>query len=144
MRTQIRQAVDKDATALALCIKAAYERYKDTISDLPDVSSGLANDIKNNVVFVAERDATLVGGVVLEFKNNTCLLANLAVHPDFGGQGIAGMLVKRVVEESADLGCSGIVLNTHIKMPENVAFYEHLGWSVASTIGNKIRIERLI
>jgi GNAT superfamily N-acetyltransferase len=140
----IRRAIAADAKALAGCIDAAYSGYAGTIADLPAVSAGLDEDICENLVWVAERDGEIVGGAVLVIAGPVATLANVAVHPDAGGQGLGGALIQTVERHARNAGCSELRLATHIDMPANVALYARLGWRETSRHGNKVLMSKLL
>ena len=65
-------------------------------------------------------------------------LANLAVHPDAGGQGLGRRLIDHVVDAARIAGHHRIHLATHVDMPATQAFYDRLGWQRAGQDGNKV------
>ena len=138
----IRRATPGDAAALAACIDAAYAIYASRISDLPKVSEGIEYDIKDNIVWVAERDDAIVGGLILKPQTDFMLLANIAVHPDHGGQGVGRALMDRAESDASALGMTEMRLSTHVDMPENVALYEYLGWKETERTGNKVKMRK--
>lgn len=140
----IRQAVPADAGALAACIDAAYARYVADGIDLPAVSDGLAEDIRDNSVWVAVRGGTVVGGLVLVLRPDHAVLANVAVDPVAAGAGIGRALVDRAEQEARRRGLGHLRLTTHVAIPQNVLFYERLGWRETGRDGKKVRMEKPI
>jgi len=140
--TEIRRATGDDANDLASCIDAAYAIYAGQIPDLPNVSEGLSDDIANRIVWVAEREGTIFGGLVLSVEANFVLVMNVAVHPDAAGLGIGRALMDKAEEETRERGLSEMWLSTHLDMPENVAFYEYLGWQEIERAGHKVRMKK--
>lgn len=138
----IRTAQPKDAAALAACIDAAYAGYRERLSDLPDVSAGVANDIANHTVWVVELNTVVVGGLILMLRDDVALLANVAVDPSCGGQGIGRGLINHAEEHCRALGFKNLRLSTHVDMPENVALYSHMGWAETSRSGSKIHMTK--
>ncbi len=63
-------------------------------------------------------------------------LASLFVHPFYRGQGLAGLLARRIETEAVRLGFSALYLVTETE----AAFYEKIGWSpfeaVKTELGN--------
>ena len=100
----IRRAKQDDADALADCIDAAYARYQGQITDLPPLSEGCAEEITTNQVWVAVRDGAIIGGLVLAVRDDVLKLANLAVHPEHGGQGIGRKLIELALSEARARG----------------------------------------
>ena len=134
----LRTARPQDADALTACFTAAYAAYREKIPDLPPVDQGIAEDIAAHSVWVAEIAGTLVGGAVLVLEDDRATLANIATHPDYGGRGVARALIGRIEEETRRAGATTLNLATHVAMPDNVAFYEGLGWRESGRDGNKI------
>lgn len=140
---EIRQAIPSDAKALIDVIDHAYEIYKIELSDLPDVSYGVANDITNGNVWVADMKG-IVGGVFLAFAADHATLTNIAVDPLHAGKGIGKALIAHAQIECRNRGIILLKLVTHIKMPENVAFYAHLGWVETHRKGTKIYMSKTL
>lgn len=142
IRWTIRSAEMEDAVALAGCIDAAYAGYRLRIKDLPDVSEGVADEIRDNLVWVAELDHRIVGGLILMLKDDHALLANLAVHPDAGGMGIGRGLIEHAQNECRKQKKAELRLSTHVAMPDNVSLYRHLGWEETGRSGNKVHMTK--
>lgn len=141
-RWTIREAQPSDAEALAACIEAAYADARARLPDLPDVSAGLADDIANHTVWVAESNDTIVGGLILMVRDDVALLANVAVDPACAGQGIGRGLIDRAEQHCRTLNLPELRLSTHVDMPENVALYTHLGWAENGRSGTKIHMSK--
>lgn len=134
----IRRATPDDADALAHCIDAAYARYQGQITDLPPVSEGCAEEIATNQVWVVACDGDIIGCLVLAIRGDVLKLANLAVHPEHGGQGIGRKLIELGVSEACAQGYDEIHLNTHAKMTDNITLYQKLGWIETARQGNTV------
>ena len=143
-RPDIRKARLADADALATCIDAAYAKYALRISDMPPVSDGIAKDIASNEVWVAVERAEVIAGLFLVPRVGFLKLANLAVHPEHGGRGIGRMLTELSESVARRLGYDEMRLNTHVAMPENIQFYEHLGWQEMSRSGNTVAMRKFL
>lgn len=140
----IRPAVPNDAVTLATCIDAAYARYRGRIKDLPPVSAGIALDIERHLVWVAEIDEVVVGGLVLVPTNAFARLANIAVDPDFAGRGIGRGLIEQAEAHCRASNTRELRLSTHAGMPGNIALYEFLGWQETSRSGNKVHMTKFL
>lgn len=134
----IRPAIAVDTAAVAGVITRAYELYHVEIDDLPDVSGGVADDITNGSVWVAEKNRKILGCLVLNFNDNSAYLSNVAVDPIFAGEGIGKALIETAQNQTISRHLSELKLTTHVKMPENVALYTHLGWIEMAREGNKV------
>ena len=136
------RATADDATALAACIDAAYAHYAARISDLPAVSEGIGDEIAAHRVWLCEMDGKIAGGIVLVPQDGHLLLVNVAVHPDFAGKGLGGALMAQADTDCRALGLAEVRLSTHVKLPENVTLYAHLGWEETSRKGNKVNMRK--
>ncbi|MEV8465704.1 GNAT family N-acetyltransferase [Fluviibacterium sp. DFM31] len=138
----IRPATTADAPALTACFSAAYAPWRARLPDLPDVSGGLDDDIRDHMVFVAEDDSGLLAGIVLVQRGDVLHVANLAVHPQASGRGLARRLMDAAEAQARASGCHRMYLATHRDMPGNVALYRHLGWRVVETGPRKVTMEK--
>ncbi len=143
-RGQIRKAELSDAESLAACIDAAYAKYQSRIHDMPAVSEGCAEEIANHQVWVATIDNYIVGGLFLIPNDEFMKLANLAVHPAYGGKGIGGKLMALLEQTAREQGLFELRLNTHVAMPENVELYTHLGWKEIARGGNTVSMSKCL
>jgi ribosomal protein S18 acetylase RimI-like enzyme len=133
----IRPAIQDDASDLTAYIDAAYAPFFTQGLTLPPVSEGIAEDIANSHVWVAESAGRIVGGIVLVLTNKAHL-PNLAVHPDAGGQGVGRRLIDQAQDAAIKVGHDRLHLATHIDMTATQAFYRRLGWQETGQEGNKV------
>ncbi len=143
-RWKIRPAVVGDEVPLGTCIDAAYAGYRNRIQDLPPVSEGIADDIKQNFVWVVELHHTIVGGLILILKDEYATLSNIAVDPDYSGMGIGRSLIEHAEAKCRSLQKTELRLSTHVAMPENVRLYQHLGWKETERSGNKVQMTKFL
>lgn len=133
MRKQwkIRQAVVKDSAGLQECMELAYASYKDRMEGkrLPPMDVNYSDEIRDYPSWVAMSDGKVVGGLFMMFEKEYASIANIAIHPDFQGQGLGGGLMKFAETRANDKGYSELRLATHILLIENVSLYLHLGWT---------------
>ena len=134
----IRRVKPEDEAALTEVIRAAYAPYQDAGLDLPPVDEGIAEDIRDRMVFVAETDGRITGGVVMTATPPAAHLLNLAVDPEAGGQGLGTALLARAVTEARMAGCRVMRLTTHREMTNTQAFYRRLGWQDDGAEGDKV------
>jgi ribosomal protein S18 acetylase RimI-like enzyme len=92
------------------------------------MSVDYAEVIKQHEVFVAVSEGRIVGVLVLIRRLETMLLDNVAVHPDFQGQGLGRRLIALAESETKRLRYDEIQLYTNEKMVENIALYSRLGY----------------
>lgn len=140
----IRAATLKDLAALKATITAAYADYAKRIDNLPDVAGGIEDDIASNLVFVTENNGRIGGGMILTLTEDFLHLANIAVSPAFGGQGLGRRLMQHAEQEAKRLNFSEMQLSTHVLMPENVALYTHLGWRETARTQSKVMMAKSV
>ena len=128
----LRKADASDAEALTECMYAAYRTYSSRLEGktLPPMTVDYAKEISTYLVWVAESDQRLVGGLILMPEKSHMNLANIAVHPKFQGNGLGRDLMAFAESEAKRQGYSELRLATHVMLTENISLYEHLGWSV--------------
>ena len=128
---KIRQAVVKDSVELQECMELAYASYKDRMEGkrLPPMDVNYSDEIRDYPSWVAVSDGKVVGGLFMMFEKESASIANIAIHPDFQGQGLGAGLMKFAETKAKDKGYSGLRLATHILLIENVSLYLYLGWT---------------
>ncbi|GAB3676659.1 GNAT family N-acetyltransferase [Salinisphaera aquimarina] len=84
--------------------------------------------IADSDVYVAVRDAAILGMVVLSARDAGFMLNNLAVAPDWQGHGIGRALIDFAENQARVHGHDRILLYTNEKMTENLALYRRLGY----------------
>ncbi len=134
----IRRAMLADAEALSLCFRRAYAPCLASLSDLPPVANGLAEEIEARSVWVAEEKGRLLGGVILMLGENHGRLANLAVDPGASGKGVGCHLIATVEEACQALGLPDLRLTSHAAMEKTLRLYRHLGWQETGRSGNRV------
>ena len=140
----IRPATPDDAGDATALIARAYAPWTARLPDLPDVTGGVAEDIRSGGVFVAVAGKTLAGVLFTGRNGDTLHLRNVAVDPAFGGQGIGSALVRHAESIARDRGLARLALATHSAMTGNLRLYARLGWRQTGRDGNKVFMEREI
>lgn len=87
-----------------------------------------AQVVATRQVFVAVRDESIVGALVLAVAGEGFLLENIAVDPRCQGLGIGRALLELAETEATRRGYDSIYLYTNEKMTENLALYARLGY----------------
>lgn len=134
----IRPATPEDVEGLEAAVIAAYAPYAERGLGLPAVAEGLAGDIRENHVWVAEDRGLILGGIVLVLRGGAAHIANLAVHPIGEGQGLGRRLIDMATHAAQEAGHSLVVLSTHKDMSGTQAFYERLGWIETGRSADKV------
>jgi GNAT superfamily N-acetyltransferase len=126
----IRTAVIEDAPGLQHCMQSAYAIYQQRMGDarLPPMDLDYADEIENYPTWVAEFDNRIVGGLTMIFSEGEASIANIAVDPEFQGQGLGSGLMKFAESQAKLKHFSELHLATHVLLTENISLYNHLGW----------------
>ncbi|WP_328328890.1 GNAT family N-acetyltransferase [Kribbella sp. NBC_00382] len=133
--TSIRPAVAADSPAVTGLAIAAFERYTERIGrPAMPMTLDYAAAVDEHKIWLAEAERpplglVLLGFVLLEEQADALLLDVIAVSPDAQGQGVGSSLLAFVEEQARARGYSRIVLYTHEKMTENLAYYPRHGYT---------------
>ena len=127
----LRKAKESDAEGLADCMLAAYMVYASRLGgkSLPPLTVDYEEEIRSSPVWLAESEGRLAGGLILTPEESYMTIANVAVHPEFQGQGLGRALMDFGEEEAKRQGYSEMRPATHVLLTENLSLYSHLGWS---------------
>lgn len=125
----VRRAQPDDLPAIEACVQAAYEPWVAVIGMKPGpMLEDYAEVLRSRTAFVSEHGGRVVGLLVL-FRADDCFtLENIAVHPDFSGQGLGRHLLLLAEREAIADGHVAIHLYTHERMVRNIALYEKVGY----------------
>lgn len=125
----IRKAIPDDADGMKACVENAYRHYIERIGKPPGpMLDDYTEVISKHQAYVFELDDRVAGIVVLIKTDNGILLDNVAVDPDFQGQGIGGKLVAFAEYKARRQGYRKLELYTHELMTENIEAYLRLGY----------------
>jgi ribosomal protein S18 acetylase RimI-like enzyme len=90
--------------------------------------------IQRELLFVAEKEGSVVGTAMAEYDGHRGWLYTVAVRPDVQRRGIGRALVQRAEESLAALGCPKVNLQVMTSNAAVVGFYERLGYVVEERI----------
>ena len=141
---RLRRAVLSDAARLTDVIHRAYAPAHARGIVLPDVAGGIAEDIRDHLVWVAVAGAQYGGVIVIVAEKDAAHLANIAVDPSAGGQGVGKVLIEGAIAYLRQHGVTRLDLTTHVDMPENILLYLHLGWRESGREANKVYMTRAL
>lgn len=144
MTDNLRRAEPTDAAEIVTCIDAAYAPWFAAGLQLPDVSGGVEQDIRENLVWVIGHDDRITGCLIAAAGEKAWHLMNVAVHPEFAGQGLGKRLIATCVDAAKHAGAEQLLLATHAEMPANVALYSRLGWVITEKTETRIRMSRTL
>jgi len=125
----LRHALPSDVEDIAQCASSAYSKYVERIGRVP---APMVADFKGAVaaenVVVACGDNSLLGYVVFYPLEKSMHLENVAVLPQYAGNGIGGKLIANVEQSAKRLGLLSVELYTNEAMTENLSMYPGLGY----------------
>ena len=126
----IRPADPGDAEIVRTLVRHAYEPWIPRLGRVPGpVKDDYARRIAANQVWVLEQQGEMVGIVVLEEQPACLFLENVAVLPTEQGKGFGRRLIAFAEQEAARRGFPELQLCTNVRMVENIALYEYLGFT---------------
>jgi len=142
----IREATPEDADSLKNCMQSAYSTYQERMGGvrLPPMDADYLSEIKNYPTWVVESERSILGGLVMVFENDQASIANIAVAPNFQGQGVGGGLMKFAESKARENGFSELRLATHLLLNENISLYRHLGWEVTDRDETRVFMKKKI
>lgn len=126
---EILEASLDDVGAVTECVCAAYLRYVRRIGRQPrPMLEDYSAHIRDHLVYKANSGETLVGAMVLYETDLGFYLDNIAVSPDFSGQGIGREMLNFAEGIARQLGHAWIYLATNVLMVENQLIYQRVGY----------------
>lgn len=125
-----RRAEAADAEAIAACVRHAYARYAGRLPLAPKpVLADYGAVIRETMTWVLSHPSHgVVGVLVLIGKPDHLLLDNVAVEPEWQGNGLGRRLLELAETEARRLGFGEIRLYTNALMVENRALYARVGY----------------
>jgi ribosomal protein S18 acetylase RimI-like enzyme len=126
----IRPADASEAVAIGALVRSAYGRWVERFGREPSpMRDDYGRRIADGQVWVMEAEGELVGLVVLKDGPEALLIQNVAVTPAEQGKGHGRQLIDFAEAEARRRGYGGVRLFVNALMDENVALYQHLGFS---------------
>jgi ribosomal protein S18 acetylase RimI-like enzyme len=125
----LRPAAAADVPRLTELVHAAYSHYVPRLGEPPrPMTDDYDEVVRTHPVFVAERDGTIVGLLVLEVGDDGFFVDNVAVDPSHQGSGVGKALLEHAESAARNAGYDSIALYTHERMVENLALYSRIGY----------------
>jgi GNAT superfamily N-acetyltransferase len=123
---------------------AAYAAYRQRLGGarLPPMDADYRSEIDNYPTWVVEVEGRILGGLIMTFGGNQASIANIAVDPEFQGQGIGGELMRFAESKARDSHASELSLATHVLLDENISLYRHLGWEESGRDASRVFMKK--
>ncbi len=137
-----RPATPADTEAIRFCIARAYASALRDISDLPDVTDGIGEDIAVHDVTVAQEGQQVLGVVIFGEVEDAVMIFNLAVLPETQGRGVARRLLEIAESSAREKDHPYLRLRTHKLMQDTRSIYSHLGWAEIEMAGNTVLLQK--
>lgn len=143
---QIRKADIRDSLGLQICMELAYSSYQSRMGGnrLPPMDVNYEDEINEYPCWVAEHKGKVVGGLIMMFDKNHASIANIAVHPEFQGQGIGGGLMRFAEDTAKKKNFAELNLATHVLLIENISLYLHMGWTEVQRDNTRVYFKKVI
>ncbi len=139
----LRRAVIDDLLAVTALQRAAYARNRVILGVEPlPLMADYAEVFANYEVYLAERDGTLDGVLILEPRADDLLIWSIATAPDVQGRGIGNAMLALAESRARAMGRTRMRLYTGEKLTGNIAWYVRHGYTLESTedMGDRVRV----
>ncbi len=140
----IRKAVQEDSDSLHSCMNSAYAKYTKRMEGkrLPPMDLDYSSEIGNYPTWVAVCESAVVGGLTMVFGDEHASISNIAVSPEFQGQGVGKALIELAEREAREKSYSELHLATHVLLKENISLYKYFGWKETSREKVRVRMKK--
>lgn len=126
----IRLATLHDTDAVRTVARDAYSPWIARFGREPSpMHDDYAHRIADGHLWVLEKDGALAGFVLLKESPDSLLVPSIAVAPIHQGKGHGRKLLAFAAQEARRRGYREVRLFVNTLMVENVAFYQHLGFT---------------
>ena len=127
--THLRLATNADLPVIRQIAQNSFAPYVPRIGKPPaPMVQDYAPFIAKQQVTVAEDNGRVAGVVVCLIEADHLYVDAIAVDPMAQGRGIGRQLMQHAAQRARRLGLSQVRLCTNVKMTENIALYQRLGF----------------
>ena len=127
----LRLALPEEEAAVRALVRAAYAHYVPRIGREP---MPMGEDYRARIaagqawVLLRDSDSVLIGVLVLVDEEDALVIDNVAISGEEQGKGHGRALIAFAEQEAVRRGYRTLRLFTNVKMTENIALYERLGF----------------
>jgi len=127
-------------------MEAAYATYQQRMGGvrLPPMDVDYSSEIKSYPAWVVEAEGNILGGLIMVFEDDQASIANIALNPQFQGQGIGRELIDFAEIKARERNYSELRLATHVLLEENISLYRYLGWKETGRDGTRVFMSKEI
>ena len=139
----LRRAAIDDLSAVTALQRAAYARNRVILGVEPlPLMADYAEVFANYEVYLAQRDGTLDGVLILEPRADDLLIWSVATAPDAQGRGVGNAMLAFAEDRARALGVPCIRLYTGDKLAFNIAWYGRHGYTHERTedMGDRVAV----
>jgi ribosomal protein S18 acetylase RimI-like enzyme len=141
MALEIRSFIEKDEKAVAALWRRVFPDSPPWNVPEEDIRRKLF--VQRELFLVAMRGSELVGTAMGGYDGHRGWVYYVVVSPEHRRQGIGKLLMRRVEESLAEMGCPKLNLQVRTSNAQAVSFYQHLGYEVEERIsmGKRLNAE---
>lgn len=150
MYLAIRKAKDSDAENVYSVTRQSFSLYQEDlhvtyeVKALTETLDAVRSDIKNNTVYVAERNGEIVGSIrCKKLSDELVYIYRFGVSPIISNSGMGSMLLDAVIEKCRSENIKAIALHTNSKYYRLARYYYGKGFYVHSTSSDRGYIRAL-
>jgi len=139
----LRRAAIGDLAAVTALQRAAYARNRAILGVEPlPLLADYAEIFAHYEVYLAERDSTLDGVLILEPRAGDLLIWSIASAPHAQGRGVGNTMLAFAETRARELGVRCIRLYTGEKLAFNIAWYTRHGYTHERTedMGDRVAV----
>jgi len=130
---EIRRAGQTEAQVISTTLFEAFVEYEGLYTPEGFAATALTTErvltrMKEGPVWLASREAKVVGTVAAAIKRRSAYMRGMAVLPEARGVRVGVRLLDQVEEWAAGEGCSRIFLSTTPFLSAAIRLYERLGF----------------
>jgi ribosomal protein S18 acetylase RimI-like enzyme len=126
----LRRATRDDLPAVVALQRAAYAKNRPLLGVEPlPLLADYTKILAEYEVYLAERDGTLDGVLILEPRPDDLLIWSVAVAPAAQGRGVGNTMLAFAETRARQLGLSCIRLYTGEPLTANIAWYTRQGYA---------------
>ncbi len=126
----IRRAADRDIAAIVAVVNTAFQVERDFRAGERTSALEITRLMQNSVFFVAEREARIVGAVLVRVKADTGYFGMLAVDPVEQRSGIGRLLREAAENYCREQGCTVMTLSTGSPRQDLLSYYARFGYRI--------------